>query len=302
MTFSPRYLVILNLLFLGLAAYFASSIAATTVAGRLIPPPPVKISAPPPPIPLPPPQAATYYALISKRDIFNSVKPVEKPAEAPKVTKTQLKLKLWGVAVHDDGSSYCIIEDLNARKGQTLFAIDDSVGSNATVKAIEWDKVILDHDGEEEILELTGPGDTKPTGTSALAAAPAPRPQAAEPNPATAVFDANVNSVGDNQYQIDRADVDNAFDNMSQLFTQIRAVPHFEGGRAIGFRLFAIRSGSVFDKLGLRNGDVIQNINGTQINDPAQALAMLQQLRSQNDLNIQLLRNRQQQTIGVQIR
>ena len=89
---------------------------------------------------------------------------------------------------------------------------------------------------------------------------------------------------------------------MSQLFTQIRAVPHFEGGQSTGFRLFAIRQNSLFDNIGLRNGDIIQSINGTQINDPSRALALLQDLRSAQQLNVQVLRNKEnvslQYTIG----
>ena len=68
-------------------------------------------------------------------------------------------------------------------------------------------------------------------------------------------------------------------ENMSQLFTQIRAVPHFEGGQSIGFRLFAIRRGSLFDKIGLKNGDIITSINGTEMTDPGRAMGLMQELR-----------------------
>ena len=49
-------------------------------------------------------------------------------------------------------------------------------------------------------------------------------------------------------------------------FSRIRAVPHFEGGQSTGFRLFAIRQGSLFDKIGLKNGDIL-NIDVTVIKD-----------------------------------
>src|SRR5207237_8441219 len=72
----------------------------------------------------------------------------------------------------------------------------------------------------------------------------------------------HIQQVGDNQYNVDRSEVDSALENMNQLFTQIRAVPHFDGGKSTGFRLFAIRQNSIFDQLGLKNGDIIQRING----------------------------------------
>ena len=67
---------------------------------------------------------------------------------------------------------------------------------------------------------------------------------------------------------------------MSQLFTQIRAVPHFEGGQSIGFRLFAIRRGSLFDKIGLKNGDIIHQHQRHRDERPEPApWQLLQELR-----------------------
>ena len=51
MSFSPQYLVAVNLVLLALAAYSASAIVGTTLATRLLPPPTIELSAPPPPIP-----------------------------------------------------------------------------------------------------------------------------------------------------------------------------------------------------------------------------------------------------------
>jgi general secretion pathway protein C len=281
MSFSPRYYVVAaNLLLLAAVAYLASSIAGTALAAKLIPPPDVVLKPPPPPIELEGVKPATFYALITKRDIFNSAPPpTPVVVEAP--VATPLKLKLWGVALHEDAHfSYSIIEDLGARK-QAVYGIDDEVPGGATVKAIEWDKVILDHNGKDEILELA----SKNT-LGGAAAKPAPAPA---PSPSGS----GIQATGENEYIVPRAEVDNALENMSQLFTQIRAVPHFEGGQSIGFRLFAIRRGSLFDKIGLKNGDIITNINGTAMNDPSRALALLQEFRDASSICLDTIRNQQ---------
>jgi general secretion pathway protein C len=57
--------------------------------------------------------------------------------------------------------------------------------------------------------------------------------------------------------------------------------------------LFAIRQGSVFDQLGMRNGDIIQSINGQDISDPAKALALFQELRNVGQINVTGVRNKQ---------
>jgi general secretion pathway protein C len=288
MKISPQHLVGVNLALLALIAYWGASTVSTAVAAKLSPPPQVRLSQPPPPIAREPRRPATYYASIHTRDIFNSAKPeAEKPPEPPK--PTELKLKLWGVAVHTGGASHCIIEDLTTHK-QDVYGIKDKVPGNATVKSVEWDRVILDRDGQDEILELA----------QAQGAPPRPAPAVAAAQPGQ-TGNPHIRKVSDTQYSIDRSEVDSALDNMSQLFTQIRAVPHFEGGQSTGFRLFAIRQNSLFDNIGLRNGDIIQSINGTEINDPQRALGLINELRNASELNVLINRNKDPVNLQLKI-
>jgi len=284
MSFSPRYYVVAaNLLLLAAVAYLGSSIVGTALAAKLIPIPEVELSPPPPPIELEGARPSVFYALIGKRDIFNSVKPEVAPPPPEPVVATPLKLKLWGVAVHENAQhSYSIIEDLGARK-QGVYGINAPVPGGATGKAIEWDKVILAHNGKDEILELASKG--PPTGK------PAPAAPAAAPSPAAS--GTGIQATGENEFLVPRSEVDSALENMSQLFTQIRAVPHFEGGQSIGFRLFAIRRGSLFDKIGLKNGDIVTAINGSPMNDPSKAVSLMQELKDARNLEVDALRNQQ---------
>ena len=290
MSVSPRYYVLAaNLLLLAAVAYLASSIVGTALAAKLLPPPDVVLKPAPPPLEVDGPKPATFYALIHKRDIFNSVKTEAPPPPPEAPVATPLQLKLWGVEVHDRGRSHSIIEDLKAHK-QGVYAIDDSVPGGATVKSIEWDRVILNHGGKDEVLELAN--------KSTLVM---PKPAAA-PAPSPAANADGIQATGENEYLVPRAQVDNALQNMSQLFTQIRAVPHFEGGQSIGFRLFAIRRGSLFDEIGLKNGDIITDINGNPMNDPGKAMALLQELQGANDLSVKIIRNQQPSTLTYNIR
>jgi len=289
MSFSPRYYVVAaNLLLLAAVAYLASSILGTAVAARLVPPPDVTLKPPPPPLELEAAKPAPFYAVIDKRDIFNSAKPEPTAAVVEAPVASPLKLKLWGVAVHANAhSSFSIIEDLGAHK-QGVYGIDEAVPGGATVKSIEWTRVILNHNGKDEVLELASkglPGVPK--------AAPAP---AASPAPG-----GGIQAVGDNDFTVPRSEVDSALENMSQLFTQIRAVPHFEGGQSIGFRLFAIRRGSLFDKIGLKNGDIITSINGSPMNDPGKAMALLQEFKDASNIDVDAIRNQQPTKIHYSI-
>jgi general secretion pathway protein C len=312
MTISQRHLLWVNLVLLALVAYWGASTVSTAIAAKLTPSPEIHLSPPPPPIAHEPRRPASYYAAIHTRDIFNSTKPeVEKPPEPPK--PTQLNLKLWGTSVHTGGASHCIIEDLATHK-QELYGIKDKVAGTATVKLIEWDRVTLDRDGQEEILELALPAGgglpARPVaavvsgraGGQPAPGQPAPgQPVAGQPATGQPAPNPHIQQVNENQYSIDRSEVEAALDNMSQLFTQIRAVPHFEGGQSTGFRLFAIRQNSIFDQIGLRNGDIIQNINGNEINDPGKAMGLFQDLRNAQQLTVGLMRNKQNMTMTYRI-
>jgi len=290
MTFSPQYLVAANLLLLAIVAYSASSIVGTVVAGRLAPDAPVVLEAPPAPLPHQAPKPRSHYQVIVRRDPFNSVK--EAPPEPEKApVGPPPNLALWGVALRaEQADSYCIVEDKKARK-QALYRVGDTIdGTSYTVKEIEWEKAVLDSSGSEMVLDLQEPGVGRKSPRGAVR-----RSTAAA---ATRVRDDHIREVSTNQYVIDRSEVDHAFENMSQLFTQVRAVPHFEGGKATGFRLFAIRRGSLFDKIGLKNGDILKRINDTEFNDPSRAMAMMQELRDADDLTVQIIRNRRQQTLS----
>jgi len=211
-----------------------------------------------------------------------------------------LNLRLWGVALHHGlQPSYAIIEDLTKRK-QDLYRIGDSVAGAATLVAIEWDRVTLERDGQKEFLDLNIEGAPGSPGGAAGSPGAAPRPAPAAYH--SAAPSRGIQEIGEDQYVIDRSEVDAALQNMNQLFTQIRAVPHFEAGQATGFRVFAIRQGSIFDKIGLRNGDIIQRINDGELNDPARALALFQELRNEREIRVELIRNRQPKVLTYQLR
>ncbi len=316
MKFSLRHLVWVNLVLLALVAYWGASTVSTAVASRLIPPPDVRIKPPPPPMAAAEKHPEPFYVdKIVTRDILNPDKE-QAPVAPPPPPEKELNLKLWGVTL-DRADSRCIIEDLATHKSE-VYRIGDTVSAVAVVKAIEWEKVILDQAGREKYIELQqagGPGGPGGAGGARPSTAVAALPPGAPPPPpgATVPGDQNqtaggaspnphVQQLSENQYKIDRSEVDSQLDNMAQLFTQIRAVPHFDGGESTGFRLFAIRQNSIFDQIGLRNGDIIEEINGNKISDPSKALALLQELRNVDTLTVKGTRNKTPLDLSYQVR
>ena len=137
----PRYVVAVRLLLLAAIAYEGSAIAGKIAAARLLPAPVLRLDEPMPAPSRAPKQPENYYAVIYKRDIFNSTKPApEPPQEPPRMSA--LQLRLWGVALHHDGRSSCIIEDLETTP-QALYRIGDTVHGDARISGVQWDRVVL---------------------------------------------------------------------------------------------------------------------------------------------------------------
>jgi general secretion pathway protein C len=73
-------------------------------------------------------------------------------------------------------------------------------------------------------------------------------------------------------------------------------------GKPNGFKLYAIRPGSIFARLGLQNADLIKTINGLEISTPDKALEAYARLRNSPELSLALERHGQDVTLNVQIR
>jgi general secretion pathway protein C len=137
--------------------------------------------------------------------------------------------------------------------------------------------------GTKEYVESEGgaAGPEAPSlGVAGLARPPVPGGPAAE----------GVTKVTEHSYQIARNTIDQALTNMNSLATQARIVPSFKNGVANGFKLFSIQPGSLYASIGIENGDVIQRVNGYEINSPDKALEVYQRLRESSHVTIELER------------
>lgn|GEM_PF-3061310 len=78
---------------------------------------------------------------------------------------------------------------------------------------------------------------------------------------------------------------------------QVRIVPAFKGGVSRGFKLFAVRQGSVIEALGFANGDTVLSINGLLLASPDQALEAYTRARGAKELKFAIERSGEPRTI-----
>jgi len=74
------------------------------------------------------------------------------------------------------------------------------------------------------------------------------------------------------------------------MFRQIRLVPFVQEGRTKGFLFEWIEPGSIFERAGIKPGDVLLSINNQEIKSGEDAFRILQVLRNENSIKLNLQR------------
>ncbi|MEJ2639693.1 MAG: PDZ domain-containing protein, partial [Desulfosarcinaceae bacterium] len=220
--------------------------------------------------------------------------------------QTQLKLKLWGTVSPPEGAAgetseeassegdsgadaYAVIEDTALRQ-QNLYRKGDTV-QNATVKAILRERVVLTVGGKDEILEMEklegGPGGPvrRSLGSQSVSA------RAASSSPRRA-----------QRITLRRSLIEDSIRDITKLMTQVKITPHMEDGVPSGLALSNIRPNSIFRRMGLRNGDVLMGVDGQQIQSVDDALRLYENLKTADNVMVDLKRRGREKSIEYRVR
>jgi general secretion pathway protein C len=287
-----RQFWVIDLAFLAAVAWMAAGTAAAVLEHALSELPPAaaarrKAHHPPPGPPLPRLEASRLAALTGLPMPIGP-EPPPAPEFDPSVAPvaTTLPLRLLGTMIAQRAEwTLAAIEDLQSREWRS-YAEGDSLG-RARVLAIERERVMLLVDGHREYLEmrtLPARGTPPPVLASTLKNAP-PTPPASS--------GAGIRALDENTYDVARSEVDHALSHLNELAMQARTLPAFRDGKAVGFKLFSIRPGSLYTRIGVQNGDVIRRINGFDLDSPEKALEAYTRLKNASRIDIELERGRQ---------
>jgi general secretion pathway protein C len=228
-----------------------------------------------------PVKTSKNYSKIVDRNLFGAITPTGTSAQTTPAAKpiSKLPLQLIGIYISDEEGAYSIIEN-QKNKEQDVFVIGDKIFNEASLVAIKPDSVEINRNGEIETLIL-----------EAL-------PTVGKPPPGSG----GVMNISETEFVVDRVELDNQLSNLSMLLQQARAVPSYKNGEAVGLRVFAIRPDSLFSKIGLRNGDVLLNINGRPLSDLTEAIKMFEVMKSESSFTVLLERNRESKEFTYQVR
>ncbi len=182
-------------------------------------------------------------------------------------------LRLVGTITGPGRHSWAILQE-GADPKQKIYRLHEAIDGGKIVQ-ISRNQVRIQHEGRDEILSFVE-GETRPPPP----ASPEPKPSAAE----------GVRKLSPNRFAVNREDVVSSVGDINQFSSQARFRPHFVGGRPTGFAVSEIQPGSLMEKVGLRNNDVIRKINGQVITKPEEVYQAYAQLMRDGNIEVEIER------------
>jgi general secretion pathway protein C len=196
---------------------------------------------------------------------------VEKVPEED-LQETGLPLKLLGtIASEDQIVSSAAIENTSNRKHEVV-KVGDRLESHSevTVARIERGRVILDNAGRREELKLSeeitparAPRVAKRASRSRRARSRAAKP----PKP-------------------ESSDIGGLGIDTSALLNQARILPKYEDGQMVGIEISKIEPDSLYEQVGVQEGDVVMELNGVKIDSPAASKSLMDAIKGGQPLEM----------------
>jgi general secretion pathway protein C len=191
--------------------------------------------------------------------------------------------------------AFAFIEDGAGKR--SLRHVGDPVEGH-TLEALGWDRVWLVQGNTRCQLKL---GDK---------AKVASRPPKTEPEDASGrrrndqlapELASKIRKVSDTEFEIERSVVDEILEQQAQLMRRTRLKPIKDGDKVVGLQVSRIRPGTLFDVLGLKDGDQLQSINGFDLSNPQKALEAYGRLRQADSLSLKIVRGGSPVTVEYRI-
>ena len=99
---------------------------------------------------------------------------------------------------------------------------------------------------------------------------------------------------------VSRREIDAGLQDMGSLLRQAQVRPYFNAGVPDGFLVSNIRSGSVYQRMGIMDGDIIQKVNDRPMKTADDMTGLLNTLKSGSGLSLTVKRRGKQETLNYQ--
>jgi len=171
----------------------------------------------------------------------------EEPVMSTNIKPNQalMKLSLRGTVNAGMENAMAVIENTEKQK-QKLYRIGNAIAGGVLSKILK-EKAFIRIGGSDYVLTMDSTSSSEEEDGSAV--------------------------------MVSRQDLKRALEDVKSFMSQVRIKPHIFDDGTGGLVAQDIRQGSLFDKLGFKNGDIIQDINGAVIKSPHKLAAIHEGLK-----------------------
>ena len=99
---------------------------------------------------------------------------------------------------------------------------------------------------------------------------------------------------------INRSEIGASLEDMGSLLRQAQIRPYFNAGVPDGFMINSIQRGSLYQKMGIVNGDIIREVNNRRIQTADDMMDLFNTLKSASGMSLTIKRRGNQETLNYQ--
>ncbi|MBU0653142.1 MAG: PDZ domain-containing protein [Proteobacteria bacterium] len=229
-------------------------------------------------------EPADAYLVIPERNLFGTTTNTVTDKQTPAAPQQDIALlfDVRGTVAGEGKYGFAVIEEKGTRK-QRLVKAGDVVAA-AKVIRIKRNAVDFLVEGQERTLKMAEMKEAPILPPAqAMTASTGPPPQAGT-------------------FVLNRSELQEAMADMGSMLSQAQIRPYFNAGVPDGFIVTSIRPGSLYQKMGIVNGDIIQEVDNRKIRTADDVSGLLNTLKSSSDISMVVKRGGNPKTMNYQFR
>jgi general secretion pathway protein C len=202
------------------------------------------------------------------------------PAAETRVAVSNLAMTLTGVAMRAAGGCALVVVQGHP---ESAFCAGEEISPGVRLDSVERDRIVIIRGGAREAVMMKDP--TAAPGTGTAPASIAPTQPLVQPGSST------------DQRVVDRRALQQQL-SRPEFLGQATIVPNAGGG----FLVRELQPGSIYEKLGLRPGDVIRTVNGQSVSSMDDVMRLYQQFGSAERVQVDVQRGGRSETLYYDMR
>ena len=195
---------------------------------------------------------------------------------------TRLPLRLRGVVASSEAQAAVAIIEIQERQQQYSTGDRLPLSGAVTVAGIRPNRVVLNHNGNYELLPLYEANGT----------VPGPPPQPRSPTTTDQRDNAEVTRLAGNLRR-------RLYRDPQSLADVVNVAAVWQDDQLLGYRVSPGRDRAQLEQLGFRTGDLVTGVNGIELTGPGKAMELYRVLREAREASVELQRDGERFNIEV---